>query len=532
VRTGTKVTAYSSIDGATWSTIGSATVALGTDAYVGLAVTSHNLAAAATAAISQVAVVTLSLPVGQKAVDIGSPAIEGSATYRQGVYTQHAAGVDIWGSADQFNFVYQPVTGDVEIVARVASIAYTNSKAKSGVMIREDLTPGSRHAFAMATPRRGTAFDRRIDPDTNTVHTAGSASAVPPEWVRLVRTGSQIEAFSSDDGVTWTSIGSDAIPMADAVYVGLATTSHNARAATDAVLDHVTITSADAAANQPPQVALTTPTDGSTVTVGTDVVLTAAASDADGTIAQVNFFAGSTPIGSATTNPYSVTWSPAAPGTYSLVAVATDDTGATTSSTAISVKVEAAANNPPSVTLNAPTAGATYIAPAVVLLSASASDPENAVTRVEFYSGTTLIATVPAAPYVFTWTAVPAGTYQLRAVAYDAAGASASSAAVAITVTTPVVAVAPPTRVAFTASVDHASVTSYELRIYASGANPATAIAIAASDLGKPTPDANGDITVDRAAFFSNLGVGDYVAAVAAIGAGGASVSTGVTFTR
>jgi hypothetical protein len=92
--------------------------------------------------------------------------------------------------------------------------------------------------------------------------------------------------------------------------------------------------------------------------------------------------------------------------------------------------------------------------------------------------------------------------------------------------------VAPPTGVAFTASVDHASVTSYELRIYVSGANPATAVAIATSDLGKPTPDANGDITVDRAAFFSNLGVGNYVAAVAATGAGGTSVSTGVTFTR
>ena len=132
MRTGTKVTAFSSSDGATWSTIGSATIALGSDAYIGLAVTSHNLAAATTAAISQVAVVSSSLPAGQKAVDIGSPAIAGSVTYRQGVYTQHAAGVDIWGSADQFNFVYQPVTGDVEIVARVASIANTATRPSQG----------------------------------------------------------------------------------------------------------------------------------------------------------------------------------------------------------------------------------------------------------------------------------------------------------------------------------------------------------------------------------------------------------------
>ena len=158
-------------------------------------------------------------------------------------------------------------------------------------------------------------------------------------------------------------------------------------------------------------------------------------------------------------------------------------------------------------TLNAPSSGATYTAPAVILLSASASDPENALTRVEFYSGSTLIGTAAAAPYVFTWTAVPAGTYMLRAVAYDGAGASASSATATVTVANPLVL--PPTGVAFTPSVDHASVTRYELRIYASGANPLAATAIAASDLGKPTPDATGDITVDRAAFFSNLGVGE-----------------------
>ena len=119
----------------------------------------------------------------------------------------------------------------------------------------------------------------------------------------------------------------------------------------------------------------------------------------------------------------------------------------------------------------------------------------------------------------------------MRAIVYDNAGASASSATSTITVNTPTTA--PPTGVAFQASADHNSlVTRYELRIFASGANPATATPVAISDLAKPAPDANGDITVDRAAFFSGLAAGDYVAAVAAIGDGGASISTGVGFTR
>jgi len=49
---------------------------------------------------------------------------------------------------------------------------------------------------------------------------------------------------------------------------------------------------------------------------------------------------------------------------------------------------------------------------------------------------------------------------------------------------------------------------------------------------GKPAPDANDDIIVERAGFFSSLAPGTYVAAVAAIGSGGASTSTGVPFAR
>ena len=124
-----------------------------------------------------------------------------------------------------------------------------------------------------------------------------------------------------------------------------------------------------------------------------------------------------------------------------------------------------------------------------------------------------------------------AGTYDVKAIAYDNTGASTSSATSTITVNTSTTT--PPTGVVFTASPDDATlVTNYELRIYASGADPNTATPIAVSDLGKPTPDANNDITVDRSAFFSALAAGNYVAAVAAVGSGGSTVSAGVAFTR
>ena len=129
------------------------------------------------------------------------------------------------------------------------------------------------------------------------------------------------------------------------------------------------------------------------------------------------------------------------------------------------------------------------------------------------------------------WAGVAAGSYSIRAVAYDNAGASTSSATAAITVTSPVIP--PPTAVVFQASADHATgVTNYLIEIFTAAADPATATPVASSDMGKPTPAANGDITVNLAGFFSALAPGSYQLTISAIGPGGKSPSPAVAFTR
>ena len=80
-----------------------------------------------------------SLPSPWSVQDIGNPAIAGTATFDQGTFTITAAGSDIWGQSDQFNFVYQQVTGDVDVIARVNSVTAAHSWSKSGVMIRLSL---------------------------------------------------------------------------------------------------------------------------------------------------------------------------------------------------------------------------------------------------------------------------------------------------------------------------------------------------------------------------------------------------------
>ena len=75
-----------------------------------------------------------------------------------------------------------------------------------------------------------------------------------------------------------------------------------------------------------------------------------------------------------------------------------------------------------------------FTEPANITITANAADADGTIASVAFYQNGTLITTVTAAPYVITWTGVPAGSYSLTAVATDDAGATATSAAVAVTV--------------------------------------------------------------------------------------------------
>ncbi|HXJ59575.1 MAG TPA: lamin tail domain-containing protein [Verrucomicrobiae bacterium] len=91
-------------------------------------------------------------------------------------------------------------------------------------------------------------------------------------------------------------------------------------------------------------------------------------------------------------------------------------------------------NNPPNVALTSPANDAFYNAPADILLAANASDPDGTISRVEFFAGNTKLGEDTTAPFNFSWSSVPVGSYALRAVATDNLNARATSAVVNVTV--------------------------------------------------------------------------------------------------
>jgi regulation of enolase protein 1 (concanavalin A-like superfamily) len=150
------------------------------------------------------------------------------------------AGADVWGSADAFHFAYRTITGDGSIVARVASVSNSAAWVKAGVMIRGSLSANSAHGFMLVSYSKGLAFQRRTVAGGISTSTPG-ALASAPYWVRLDRAGDVITAYQSTDGVTWTLVGSDTIPMGTTFYVGLGVSSHSTTTLATGTFDNVTI---------------------------------------------------------------------------------------------------------------------------------------------------------------------------------------------------------------------------------------------------------------------------------------------------
>lgn len=176
-------------------------------------------------------------------VDVGNYSPAGSNSFDNGVFTVLGAGNDIWNSSDQFRFVHQQLTGNGTITARVTQVQNTDAWAKAGVMIRETLSAGSRHAMMVVTPGNNTAFQRRTSTNSSSSHTASSGNA--PYWVRMDRLGNTLTAYRSPSGNdgSWVQVGNVTLSnLPQTIYFGMCVTSHKSGTLCTAKFDNVSLT--------------------------------------------------------------------------------------------------------------------------------------------------------------------------------------------------------------------------------------------------------------------------------------------------
>jgi hypothetical protein len=188
--------------------------------------------------------------------DIGAVGFPGSASFDPtGSYTANASGSDIWDVADSFNFIYKPLSGDGEIVARAVSINNPDYWTKAGIMIRQDTTPGAPNAFMVETGpgHDEPVFQWRTNANNGTSdsdnHPGGDVGNGAPIWLKLDRIGNTFYGYWAADinngqsNGPWHNLGGpQTVNMGTNALVGLALTAHNNGAVATAIFDHVTVT--------------------------------------------------------------------------------------------------------------------------------------------------------------------------------------------------------------------------------------------------------------------------------------------------
>ncbi|HEX9296626.1 MAG TPA: hypothetical protein VF881_12350, partial [Polyangiaceae bacterium] len=291
-RSGSTLTGSCSANGTSWTQVGTTTINMSSTLEVGLAVTSHVNGTLATGTFDSVSVSSASCtpttcsalgkncgsvsdgcggtlncgtcPSGQtcsasnqcvtssvwSSQDVGTVSAAGSFSQSSGTYTVNGSGADIWGSADAFRYVYQNLSGDVSVTARLAAVQNVNTWTKAGVMMRDGLAAGATNVAMVASPTAANNYRWQV----RSAAGGSTTSAVPPTtacgngtapvWVRITRSGSTLTGFCSPDGSSWTQVGTTTISMSSTLQVGLAVTSHLDGTLAAGTFDNVSVSSA------------------------------------------------------------------------------------------------------------------------------------------------------------------------------------------------------------------------------------------------------------------------------------------------
>ncbi|MBB1088188.1 chitinase [Lysobacter sp. SG-8] len=188
--------------------------------------------------------------------------------------------------------------------------------------------------------------------------------------------------------------------------------------------------------NEAPSVAITAPADRSSHPAGTALAVSANASDRDGAVARVEFFRGTTSLGSDTSAPYSVSWTNPVAGTYRLTAVATDDDNASTTSAPVEVTITTTTppddSTPPSVPAGLASSAQTSTSITVQWTASTDNAGGSGVAGYDVYRDGQLVGS--PAQTRFTDLGLASGTqYSYAVAARDAAGnVSARSQAILV----------------------------------------------------------------------------------------------------
>jgi hypothetical protein len=197
---------------------------------------------------------------------------------------------------------------------------------------------------------------------------------------------------------------------------------------------------------------------GSSFYAGSSVTLAATINpgkNAEGiadTVTSVKYYVNSSLVGTATSSPYSLSWSASTVGSYTVYAVVTNSELYTGTSSTVSFSVIPVQ---PTISLSGPANGSSYNAPAALPLTVSVTGGTYPISSVNYYNGTTLLGSGSSTNgWALTTAGLYAGTYAINAKVTTSGSTTATSATNTVTVVT-----VPPS-ISLTAPTNNATYTS------------------------------------------------------------------------
>jgi hypothetical protein len=326
----------------------------------------------------------------------------------------------------QYSWV-SPPAGSYVLTARAHDDNGVSTADSRSVTINVPNTPPN---VVLTAPADGATFQA---PASITLQASASDPDGSIARVEFLRDGALIGTDTTAPySLTWSNVPAGTYSLA-------ARAVDNRSGITTSAAVTVTVTPPNVA----PTVTLDSPASGAEFTSPANILLTASAADSDGAIMWVEFYSGTTLLGTDSAAPYEFAWNAVLAGSYALRARAIDNIGAATDSSVATITVnDPPPNAPPTVSVSVPSGE--FYAPATLTFAATAADGDGAVVRVDFYADGNLLGADDTAPYAFDWVDVPAGSYTITAVATDDAGGTGTSApvsvmikALALAITTP-----------------------------------------------------------------------------------------------
>jgi hypothetical protein len=163
---------------------------------------------------------TAELPLPWDFKALGNSGEKASAVFNARAFTLTAAG-DLSGDDDAGSFVWQTLSGDGQITARIRDLDDAGKSTRAGLMIRDSLAANSKQVFIGVNGNDDFRWIRRTHTGDESMMKSTGKGRKPSTWLGLFRRGDTITTYRSENGKNWTKIGTSQAEFGKNCYIGL-----------------------------------------------------------------------------------------------------------------------------------------------------------------------------------------------------------------------------------------------------------------------------------------------------------------------